>query len=626
MYTDKTRKVLVGLTKQSGILKTEDRGIIRYVGDPSNHPVSELTFKRYNIPLEELTTALANGHCLGQLYNLDDPFNLKWGTNLKKNWFGSSWIAVDIDGTDIEMQTMHNMLLMKPTFSMTSQSHQLPGKRNRYRLFYFFYKVLTNYDGFCKVVDKIIEDVKHVIDVLDDKTTKIDNVSKHKHRWYYGNPLNCQIETSWTFYDPTEFYKGYSDDSYGMTKSAGKEDAQSTNVKEEIPCRPKEWKKLLDCCLNHNYSIHTLKNRFRKKYHIRLHSDIEHLDNGVAFTLRPKNYIALQFLWANSPNGGKEIIKWHDGDGRRSILATQLKLLIYIHNFDIAIDQLVYHALYLWDFAYCNEDGEGKPTRGKNFVTPKMLLEMARNIYQTSDKEIKEFVDSENKNKEDKTKHKCSILVNPKDAERRGVSLRELVNEAQHQLYDYLWQQWVEILRPYVMKGISNTKLAIILKKEVGVEFSGDMVGRRVEEIREKYRKKVRKNVQNRSRRAFKTRKLSEKSSSTSVAPASVAPAAAMGGWSSADADADAFSSIVNKEEAILSIYHQNAVTAERRMDKANEARFEDALWKEEQFNRLYKDILPDKKNKERIREELSIGERTYYKLKDRRRKKRLMA
>ena len=61
-------------------------------------------------------------------------------------------------------------------------------------------------------------------------------------------------------------------------------------------------------------------------------------------------------------------------------------------------------------------------------------------------------------------------------------------------------------------------------------------------------------------------------------------------------------------------------------MDKANEARFEDALWKEEQFNRLYKDILPDKKNKERIREELGIGERTYYKLKDRRRKKRLMA
>ena len=68
-----------------------------------------------------------------------------------------------------------------------------------------------------------------------------------------------------------------------------------------------------------------------------------------------------------------------------------------------------------------------------------------------------------------------------------------------------------------------------------------------------------------------------------------------------------------------LSPTHQSAVTT--KLTKANRARRSDANWKQQQFNNVYDDESSDKENKIRIRRELGIGERSYYKYKEKRKK-----
>lgn len=108
----------------------------------------------------------------------------------------------------------------------------------------------------------------------------------------------------------------------------------------------------------------------------------------------------LRFRFENKPtiNGMKDkvvIRKWHNHEHRRRILAAQLELIAYMHNFELTVDQLVFHALYLFHFAYCNNELDGRPCSGNDRITPKDVMDMARVVYQMSKKDIKTLVKAE---------------------------------------------------------------------------------------------------------------------------------------------------------------------------------------------------------------------------------------
>lgn len=268
MYTDKTQKVFVGLTEQTKVIKTEDNSCFTYIGAEITYSISELVFRNTSISLEGLLDELKGGRCIGQIYNTN-PYQRVKGSKPKYDWRGSSWIGVDIDDSNVAPLTMHNELRWTPTFTMTTQSHLKPGKKNRYRLFYFFNTVMQNYEGFRKVADRIASDVRRVLsnhgekpeDVFDDKT-------KDKSRFYYGNPYTCQTESSWTTYAPSEVYENYANE---VTSDMARPRPSSPEqvVKEEKILRPARWKELHECCLNPKYSFEKLVKRFHKYYHIR---------------------------------------------------------------------------------------------------------------------------------------------------------------------------------------------------------------------------------------------------------------------------------------------------------------------------------------------------------------------
>ena len=156
MYTDKTQKVHVSLTKQV----TKDNNHVMFDGSEEVQSISKLEFKEVSIPLERVLVELKNGRCIGQFY-LIDPYRRKKGSHPSHDWRGTSWIGVDIDDSIVAPKTMHNELRWTPTFTMTTQSHMKPGKRNRYRLFYFFRLDIENYEGLKKVADRIAGDVRN---------------------------------------------------------------------------------------------------------------------------------------------------------------------------------------------------------------------------------------------------------------------------------------------------------------------------------------------------------------------------------------------------------------------------------------------------------------------------------
>ena len=597
MFYKKEQIVQVSLSEQRNVVKTEDKEIIQFDNDLGNHRISELSFRNIYIPVYTLAFELTCGRCLGQIYHGVTSYKRQKGFTFKDKWKGSCWIGVDIDDADVTMETMHNSLIMTPTFSMTTQSHKKNGHKNRYRLFYFFNVLMENYDGFCKIADKIVDDVRRVLAEHGECNAPIDDISRDRSRFFFGNPNFVALEYSWMIYEPLDF-----EPSYVNEPTVQQPTLKSTIVKhekEEKVLRPKVWGRLRMDCLDSQMEFEEIVNNFRRYYHIRFQTKVDYQATDKAYIIPPKDFIRLRFRWINKPkiNGNKpksEVKKWHNHEHRRRILKAQLELIVYMNNFELTIDQLVFHAIYLFHFAYCNEELNGKTCQGEEYITPKAVMDIAREVYQESKEDMEELIVAEIK------KDECAFMVNRSEAEKRGITLSQLLGEARRQYHVHQWREWVNILMPHIEKGASNRNLAKILENKTGVKRSPDTIGEHVKGFRTYRRKnakntkyrlgKGKKNAQNCEKMGSNTQKWIELSQEEQKIPIE----------SSKDN--------INNREPILSKIPQTAV--------ANDARYMDAQRKFDSFVRLYNPSKTDKENKAKIVKSLRISDRTYYKYK----------
>jgi len=597
MFYKKEQIVQVSLSEQQDVVKTEDKEIIQFDNDLGNHRIYELSFRNIYIPVYTLAFELTCGRCLGQIYHGVTSYKRQKGFTFKDKWKGSCWIGVDIDDADVTMETMHNSLIMTPTFSMTTQSHKKNGHKNRYRLFYFFNILMENYDGFCKIADKIVDDVRRVLAEHGECNVPIDDISRDRSRFFFGNPNFAALEYSWMIYEPLDF-----EPSYVNEPTVQQPTVKSTIVKhekEEKVLRPKVWGRLRMDCLDSQMDFEEIVNNFRRYYHIRFQTKVDYQATDKAYIIPPKDFIRLRFRWINKPkiNGNKpksEVKKWHNHEHRRRILKAQLELIVYMNNFELTIDQLVFHAIYLFHFAYCNEELNGTTCQGEEYITPKAVMDIAREVYQESKEDMETLIVAEIK------KDECAFMVNRSEAEKRGITLSQLLGEARRQYHVHQWREWVNILMPHIEKGASNRNLAKILENKTGVKRSPDTIGEHVKEFRTYRRKnakntkyrlgKGKKNAQNCEKMGSNTQKWIELSQEEQKIPIE----------SSKDN--------INNREPILSKIPQTAV--------ANDARYMDAQRIFDSFVRLYNPSKTDKENKAKIVKSLRISDRTYYKYK----------
>jgi hypothetical protein len=281
-----------------------------------------------------------------------------------------------------------------------------------------------------------------------------------------------------------------------------------------------------------------------------------------------------------------------------------------MNNFELTLDQLVFHAIYLFHIAYCNSDLKGKKCYGKEFITPAWVMDKATDIYYQSEDEIKHLIKDELK----KDESQCAFLVNRQTAASRGVSVFHLLGEARRQYSQFLWKPRIEILMPYIQKAYSNSRLAKILERETGEVFDAKTIGTHVAPLREYRVKQAGKSLEERANVPKKgtevpvneqfERKICgdfaviyENNNFSSVPVPPVADLLCSASFTPR-------SSIMG---GILSTTHQIAV--------ANSAKKRDADWRRKRFGKLYLQhrSLPDKERKEIIKKEMGISDRTYY-------------
>ena len=632
MYSDKNFRPLVSMSVKSDVRKTADNQSVTFGDDPEVFSISKIEFKHANPTLPMIVAGLEAGHCLGQVYD-EEIYRHKQNYSLKKHWKGSSWIGIDIDDTDVDMETMRYELMREPTFTMTTQSHQMPGRKNRYRLYYFFNVLLDNYEGFRMIGSVLVTEVRNVLRNHGEDGTAIDCTTERADQFYYGNPFtNCHTIASWKVYTPDEVYAKYNKQSPSGPLQLLKDVSDRPEKKEEV-LYTGVWPKLRDCCLNPKCSFEYIVKRFHKYYHIRFKTKVEYPADGKAFILPPKNYMYLRFRWDKhlSLDGSTVqcvINKWRNRDRRRRKLTAQLELIAYMHNFELTIDQLVFHVIYLFHVAYCNLEPEGTMCSGNDYITPKEVMDIARRVYQLNKKDMEELVKAELK------KDECAYLVNRAEAEKRGISVLKLLGEARHEYTEYRWKRWLIILRPYAEQGLSNKKLAEILEQETatkkmpGVKLTAKTIGSHVAKFR-KYRCEEGEKDGFENGKVLEISDLGSKNAlfyenihlpdsfSTSQQPSShVDPTASLTPSTPSTPTFAASTATTVSAPSVVTDIMGGILTRTDQIAVANEARFRDVKQRTKQFVELYNPLLTDKENRVVVTTTMGISDRQYYNLK----------
>ena len=208
----------------------------------------------------------------------------------------------------------------------------------------------------------------------------------------------------------------------------------------------------------------------------------------------------------------------------------------------------------------------------------------------------------------------CAFLVNRTEAEKRGMTLKQLLGEARSQYAKYQWKKRIEVLVPFINNGYTNQQLADKLKELRGEEFKPETIGSHVAEYRD-YR--VNHDVKNgnghgdspeinsempenedfnrKNRAVFDFSCYNSDFSSAPVIPMTARACSALSTPRSIIMGGISFTT------------HQIAV--------ANDARMKDADRRRKRFGKLYLQhrSLPDKERKEIIKKEMGISDRTYY-------------
>ena len=138
--------------------------------------VGKLRFKRIFPNISDFAGLISMGYCYAPIFNRA-TFSMSEKTD--RNFIYSSFVSIDVDHTDVEMNTLVDGLEYKPTFSYTSCSNGENGNYS-YRMIYCFEDKIEGNIEYFNYVHTIL-DVNHIS--IDD----IDKRSLKASQYYNGN-------------------------------------------------------------------------------------------------------------------------------------------------------------------------------------------------------------------------------------------------------------------------------------------------------------------------------------------------------------------------------------------------------------------------------------------------------
>ena len=294
--------------------------------------VPALRFRKITTNIDEFASAIRKGYCYTPVFKYA-AFGMTDKTDA--NFCYSSFISIDIDHTNTDMNTMIGNIKYKPTICYTSCSNGLDGKYS-YRLIYCFdYKIEGNRE-YSNCVHTLL-DANHIpIELIDKRSLKAS-------QYYNGNGCdNAEISVSHIIYSKDDFIEYYKE--YNNILDNSKSIIENHTLKTQ-------------------YNIHlndTFENKeFEKDYwnmkmedilvkYINVYPNMEHTpldipDDDTPYIMFPSGYTEIRRWWRKSLDGTP--IKIKDGEGRRRKLFINAVIRRLI-NPDITFDNLLYNLLF----------------------------------------------------------------------------------------------------------------------------------------------------------------------------------------------------------------------------------------------------------------------------------------
>ena len=509
MIQNKTIHITVTLSHQDNITKATKEEILAADYIPSvkkaekylkisgyNHLVKagRIDFGREELTAEELFFKLKKGHTVTSLFKRKDPFN--WYGSFAGQWEGSQVVFIDADDTIVPIYTIENKLKHKPTFIFSTQSHQMEGKKNRYRLVYVFDRVMHNRIGYDAIAQELVDEIETCIAEAGDKDFTLDRCTFNSAGFFYGNPKsNIEYITSWYIYSPEEIFKGYddtpaTDEEIEATKQKaiekkGRKLKKESNIPTTKP-RKEYFKqselgpKLVKCCQFGNYSIDELLEMFRGKYKILLSTPLDEMPVDQPYIPYKEGYQKVWFRpkWVKDITGKKTLAinPFKNGEKRHIMLLNQLIIVRKIHDDKICFDELLFHALHLFQMGYANINKDGSECKPVDAITPTEILHITKEAW---DANLAYHAQLLKRNEE---KSKFTYKLNPAYCDAKGLRPIQLSGSVRHCYVTDKWDEKLNLIFKEILEGKSVRKLAQILSERTGEKICEKTLARHKKE------------------------------------------------------------------------------------------------------------------------------------------------
>lgn len=285
--------------------------------------------------VEDMYNHVLSGYTITGDYGFSEEFKIG---RTKDNWKGSQFLYIDLDGVDIDWNTLNvklNNSSIVPTFTYTTYSHGLPGKGNRYRIVYLFDETITSQTLFFDVATYYNRQVSSVLGIDNgiDSCNKTVNQIMHGTKRFAKSCYNGAIVNLESIIN-------------NLPKEQEEINAKSSTKKKATKLDP-VTKELADK-LYRSYSDYLYANR--NKY--QLYTDNW---NQLGSSAKKKDIIDVKPLQRyNKSTDNAYIYKLSDGSRRRKILLTCARRIRVI-NPNVTREELQYNIVnYLFKYMINN--------------------------------------------------------------------------------------------------------------------------------------------------------------------------------------------------------------------------------------------------------------------------------
>ena len=334
-----------------------------YTTKPQGKEVAQIRYLKQTVTIQQLIDYISQGHCITHCF---EDYDEEFGQSTKKieNFRYTQLIGIDVDDSDVDLDTYISSLIYKPTIAYTTFSHNIKG--NRYRLLYIFNEKIKGAELYCNVYKWLTQD-------LNLK----DNCMQSCAQQMYGTTQDAQWYITDTTYDiPSECFQSTTECKSIIFKSVKSEQKVSKtqkcqkyqkwqseyNNREEVHYIGNALNEENDT-FSDNAVVKALYSMSPQDFIFYYHNTFEyfistplHYEDGYA--LIPEDYYEIKRPWYKDKVGDKTItvVKTiRDGEQRRKRLCNTAIILRAIKR-DISFEHLLYILVCERQYYYDNQD------------------------------------------------------------------------------------------------------------------------------------------------------------------------------------------------------------------------------------------------------------------------------